>query len=177
MTPVGHTLTGLAIGILATPREWPARRQVAALPAFALLANAPDFPIPYWGHHRYLISHSVFSTCVGVVLLAGIVRLYAGGRIPWHLYVGEALAWYSHLLLDSFYNHGRGIRVYWPFGDGRWRLPIPWFSIMQREPLFGRHNRRVWLIEAVAYGTLLTVTLVASRYFPRRQTHTTRHEG
>lgn len=168
MTPIGHSLTGLSIGIVALPGDWPLRRRLAALPAFVVLANAPDVPLPSWGHDDYYVSHSLLANAMGVVVLATLVRLVAGRRLPLRVYAGGALAWFSHLLLDSFYNHGRGIRVCWPFGNGRLRFPISWFSTMQREPLFSAHNLRVWLIELAAYGTLLVVTLLAVRWFRRR---------
>lgn len=156
MTPVGHTLAGLAIATVAMPRDWSVRSRFATTAALVVLANAPDIPLPGWGHDRYDISHSIFVTLVGVLATAAVVRLAAGpGRIPWRLYLAGGLAWYSHLLMDSFYNHGKGIAIYWPFSDGRLALPVPWFSTMNPRDLFSLHNLQVWTIELAVFGAIL----------------------
>ena len=135
------------------------------LAVFALLANVPDFRLPGWGHDRYDISHSVFVTAVGVVVLGMFAGVATRGRgiLSPALLVGGGLAWYSHLLLDSFYSHGKGIAAFWPFSSARLALPIPCFESMGVDPLFRLHNLRVVAIEAVVYGTILGVTLAVRR--------------
>ena len=114
MTPIGHTLTGLTIGCVVLPTRFSARSKMLTLAVFALLANVPDFRLPGWGHDRYDISHSVFVTAVGVVVLGMFAGVATRGRgiLSPALLVGGGLAWYSHLLLDSFYSHGKGIAAY-----------------------------------------------------------------
>lgn len=161
MTPVGHSLTGLAIGCIVCPASFPLRGKAAALAVFVLLANAPDLPLPSWGHDRYDISHSVFVTTAGIVALA-IMLL----SLPWSrrvltpaLVIGGAVAWYSHLLLDTFYNHGQGLAMFWPLSDARLALPIPWFTTMNRDQIFSEHNARVFGIEGVVYGAVLVLAV------------------
>ena len=72
-----------------------------------------------------------------------------------------AVAWYSHLLLDTLYNHGKGLAIFWPFGSGRVALPIPWFSTLKVIPLLSSHNLRVAAIEGAVYGTALLLIVAA----------------
>ena len=161
MTPIGHTLTGLAMGTLVLPVHWSARAKTVTLAVFAILANTPDLPFPGWGHDRYHVSHSVFVTSVGVIATLLIVRIVDRGsrRVPAAMFVAGAMAWYSHLLLDTFYNHGQGLAIFWPLSDGRVALPIACFSTMKLGHIIGWHNLKVFTIEAVVYGALLALTL------------------
>ena len=70
------------------------------------------------------------------------------------------MAWLSHLLLDSFYNHGRGVLIFWPLSRARLNLAIPWFATLQR-PLsqFRAHTARVLLIEVMVYGAVFGAAL------------------
>ena len=108
MTQVGHTLMGTALGILSLPAHRSPRWKVGYFAIFALLANLPDLPLPYWGHGRYDISHSLFVNLLLSVLAVALcswqpgVHQLMGGRA---VLVAGTLAWLSHLLLDAFYDH------------------------------------------------------------------------
>ena len=167
MTPVGHSLTGLALLTVAIPSEWIPKKRTMFLSAvsFVLLANAPDFPVRGWGHDRYDVSHSVFSTIVGLVVLAIIYRVFFVGalafkRLPTKILVVGGVTWASLLLLDSFYCHGKGVAVLWPIGDGRLRFPIPWFDVL-RDPwsLHWAENLKVMGIEAGVYGAIFLLLI------------------
>ena len=70
-------------------------------------------------------------------------------------------AWLSHLLLDSFYNHGRGIAIYWPFSDGRLNFSMPWFNTLDlSQSAISQHNLTVYWIEFVAYLLVLIIAIV-----------------
>jgi hypothetical protein len=166
MTPIGHTLTGLTIGCIVLPSNFSVRSKTITLAVFALLANLPDLPLPGWGHTRYDISHSLVATTVGIVVLGMIASVTMKGRgiLSPALLVGGGLAWYSHLLLDSFYSHRQGIAIFWPFSSACFALPIPCFESMEVHPLFCLHNFRVFAIEAAVYGTILGLTLAIRRF-------------
>lgn len=158
MTPVGHTLTGFAIASLAMPAGLRPRTKLGVYATMAVLANAPDAPFSWWGHARYDISHSVFVTA-GVVTVLMVLGHYAFGRLPKSLLMGGALAWFSHLLLDTFYNHGKGLAMFWPVSDARVALPVPWFETMSTSELWGMHNLRVFAVEGVVFGVVWLVAI------------------
>ena len=155
---------GATIGTVLLPSSLSRRTRVVALGAMMFLANLPDLPVSGWGHDRYQVSHSLF---VGLLLVGGYA--FIGRCSPlrqtfygsWAFISAGSLALYSHYLLDSFYNHGKGIAIYWPYSDARLALPIPWFSVMQLDPLFCWSNFRTWGIEFLCYGSLLAMVLAA----------------
>lgn len=169
MTQVGHTLTG----VICLPEKEPARWKIAHLAGFVLLANVPDFRFRYLGHHRYFISHTVFMNLFVILHVLPVficlkdIRDKIGG---WSVVVGGVLAWLSHLLLDTFYNHGKGVKMFWPFSEVRLALPIPWFSVVKNPPPpLTSETVQILLIELAFYGTLLLLVVGAkkSRFFQR----------
>jgi len=145
---------------------------VIGFAVFALLADIPDFPFPGWGHYKYHISHSIFVNCglIAIALLGlAVARMWKGLRIPKRVVAGGVVAWASHFLLDSMYNHGLGIRIYWPLGSGSLVLPVPWFSTLEHSPPpLNTHTFRVFAIELVCYSLLLGAVLVARRALKRK---------
>jgi membrane-bound metal-dependent hydrolase YbcI (DUF457 family) len=166
MTSVGHCLTGLSLAALVVPRSWERREKVRAFAALTLVASVPDLPLPFWGHFSYRVSHSLFVNLALVAVVVALLmhsrawRSKAGGR--W-IVAGGAAAWLSHLLLDSFYSHGRGIRIFWPFSDEALSLPVSWLHVLQPESLFNVATLRIFATEAVFYGTILGACLVWRR--------------
>ncbi|MBT3201808.1 MAG: metal-dependent hydrolase [Phycisphaerales bacterium] len=164
MTYIGHTLTGLAIGAAVLPGGLSRRRMLLGMAVFALLADVPDFPLRGWGHDRYDISHSIFVNggIIAVVLLGlWILGKWKGLRVPLGVRVGGVCAWFSHMLLDSMYNHGLGIRIYWPVSSESLVLPVPWFSTLEYSPPpMNAHTARVFAIELACYLPLLLVVLI-----------------
>lgn len=171
MSPIGHSLVGASLAVLAMPRAASPLAWAAGVSAAVVLANLPDAPLPYWGHDAYYISHSLFVTLGAIVLLGAgwfIVRGRHGPNGTRLLIVG-ALAWLSHLLLDSFYNHGQGIAILWPFSERSLNLAIPWFHILDvRCPWYHARNLNVMGIELLAYSPLLACA-IAARVLTRRR--------
>lgn len=170
MTTFGHILFGAAIAAALMP-ERPLRRS-DAIGFFGILlaANLPDLPLPGWGHRVYPVSHSFFANgaIVAVLLLSGegIARLRKttlGRRWPCAVFLAAA----SHMVLDSFYNHGRGLAVFWPFDAGRLALPIPWFSTLNPSlPFWDGYNLSVMGVEILVYTPLLLTVLAVRRRRP-----------
>lgn len=167
MTPIGHSLVGAAIGTAAAASLESGRARRATIVAMTLIANLPDWPLPGWGHSQYAVSHSVVVGVLLVVVAAGLLpsRWKHFGR--WEFLLGGALALFSHYLLDSFYNHGKGIAIFWPLSDARLILPIPWFETMTLRPLFSSHNVRVWAAELTVYGAIFVATWLLAHYVRR----------
>lgn len=155
MTTVGHSLTGLSIAVLTLPRGKSLWWYLVVGHFFIFFANVPDFPLPGWGHDSYHVSHSVFLTALLASLLALLLLLprfsEQVGRKVLYAWAG---AWFSHMLLDSMYNHGQGIGVFWPLSDAHLILTVPWFETLSWPPITER-NLRVFLVEIVVFGAIL----------------------
>jgi len=167
MTPVGHSLIGATIALTVIPSNATAKRTLVTLGALVLLANLPDWPLPWWGHERYDISHSIFSIgrLVGISLFA---FLRSPGAVTWAggtaVVMAGAIAPFSHLLLDTTYNHGIGLAVFWPFGTGRIALPLPWFETLKTPlPAITPHSLHVFAIEFLFYGVIFLIVLLGKR--------------
>jgi membrane-bound metal-dependent hydrolase YbcI (DUF457 family) len=167
MTQVGHTLTGITVGVLCLPKSHSPRGRAAHLILFGLVASIPDFGLPAWGHERYDISHSLFVNSFIILLLALCLALWDKPRHRiggWGVVLGGSLAWLSHLLLDSFYNHGHGVAIFWPFSDAHLALPIPWFSVVYKSPPpLTLETARIYAIELACYGILLLIAVGVRR--------------
>lgn len=160
MSPVGHSLTGLAIAALALPPSRKPSNLCLGACSFIALANLPDWPIPSWGHDRYDISHSLFVNLALICCVALCCQTNPARRVQPRLLLFASVAWLSHLLLDSFYQHGHGIAIGWPFLDLRLNLPFPFFHTvdLSLSPLHPT-NLSVFAIEAIAFSPLLALAL------------------
>lgn len=164
MTGIGHSLTGMSLAALAMPRRWRAPSWLAGMAALAVLANVPDIDLPFWGHAEYLISHSIFVNVALIVAVLAVpaalpaLRRKLGG---WPVLAAGGGAWMSHLLLDSFYGHGKGIRIFWPFSsEAALNLAIPWFRNYPGGWPLDAARLKVMAIEVLFYGPLLAICLL-----------------
>jgi len=159
MTTVGHSLTGLSLAVLTLPRGKTLLWYLVVGHFFVFFANVPDFPLPGWGHASYHVSHSIFLTALLASLLALLLLLPKfSTQVGKRVVLAWGAAWFSHMLLDAMYNHGRGIGIFWPFSDAHLVLPVPWFETLTWPPK-SDHNLRVFLIELGVYGALLCTSL------------------
>ncbi len=155
--------------------------------AFIAIANLPDWPLPGWGHSNYKVSHSIFVNLALIIICVLLLRIKWGrarfvrstGRRPevgravpgnlacpdfttvsWGMIIGGAAAWLSHLLLDSFYNHGLGIAIFWPFSTARLALPMPWFHTWSSvPPPLNADTFYICLVETLFYGPILLLAI------------------
>ena len=175
MTPIGHSLMGLSFAAFVVPVNGKASilnwRSFGIACAFVALANLPDWPLPNWGHDRYDISHSIFvnlGLIVSVILLAKVFakrRWFCRNRFL----ALAMLAWLSHLPLDTFYNHGNGLGLFWPVSQQRLSLAMPWFGNWDlSQPVTSPHNLSVFGNEFLAYFPILLGALLIS-FKVRRQ--------
>lgn len=163
MTPVGHSLAGLSLGVLGARPDAGRRARAWFLAAFVVLPNLPDLPVPGWGHDDYAVSHSLFVNlalaALATVALAAWPRAWAAAGGARGVGCG-VLAWQSHLLLDSFYNHHRGVAIFWPISRARLDLALPWFRTLRGWTL-DVTTLRILLVEAAFYGAILAAAIVA----------------
>ncbi len=171
MTQVGHSLVAVTIGVVTVPQTAPARVKSLYYAVLVVLANVPDFPVAGWGHDAYHVSHSIFVNLALIVLClsVGVLAWRLRHRVVrWRVVLGGVAAWLSHLLLDSMYNHGRGVAIFWPFSDARLALPVPWFSTVRNpRPFTDWQTLQVAVIEFVSYGALLGAVLLVQRFIRR----------
>jgi len=175
MTPIGHSLIGLFFAAFAVPSKgkasisgWPS---VGIACAFVALANLPDWPLPNWGHDRYDISHSVFVNIGLIGLVVVLTKVFANQtRLSQNRFLTlAAMAWLSHLLLDTFYNHGEGLGLLWPVSKQRLSLAMPWFENWDlSQPVMSPDNLSVFGIEFLAYFPILLAALFVSYKLRRR---------
>jgi hypothetical protein len=171
MTNVGHNLTGIALGIICLPKGSSLLRTSVHLLVFITLSMMPDHDIPGWGHSNYRVSHSLFVhlSPMGVaIMLLAWKRGWRARLGGWPVVICGGLAWMSHFLLDTFYNHGAGLAMFWPFSATRVSLPIPCFSTLSHGPdSFWSHNLRVYAVETACYGPLVLLALAARMIFSK----------
>jgi membrane-bound metal-dependent hydrolase YbcI (DUF457 family) len=164
VTQFGHIIIGISFGTLCIPSKFNIRRKILFLLPFAFVANIPDIAIGGWGHDKYHFSHSIFVNFSFICLLF-VVWMFLSSLFRWKRHLGIAAgiscAWLSHLLLDSFYNHGRGIKIFWPVSDSALRFPIPWLNIKDISiSYFSWYNTKIYLIEVFTFTPILIFCLL-----------------
>jgi len=122
--PIAHGLVGASLVELLRPSSQP--RSAKLLLLGALLAIAPDFDYALnwlrisWGGWHHGFTHSIpFALVVGLVLIV-IFR-------DWSVrsYLAFTLAYMSHALLDFLFTESRGVALWWPFTNYRYKLRLP----------------------------------------------------
>ena len=100
------------------------------------------------------------------LLLIAVAFLILRKRIGKPILVLGATAWLTHLLLDSFYNHNRGIAIYWPFSDSRLNFGMPWFNNLDlsQSPI-SNDNLWVYIVEAIAFAPVLAVAIAGTNWY------------
>ncbi len=119
--PVAHGLLGAAV-VAALGEQAPPKRRAAQIAVGAFIGILPDFDYglhafikgPY-GWHHYFTHSFAFAAAVGV--LTALVM----GRPSARTMLAFSLATASHPVLDYFFTEGRGIALFWPFTDFRYR--------------------------------------------------------
>jgi membrane-bound metal-dependent hydrolase YbcI (DUF457 family) len=161
MTTLGHSLTGLAaLAFCLPPRLGWLERLLGAI-GFIALASIPDWPLPFWGHHQLSVSHSLWVNLALCATLAALFwkivpRPFSRRRIL----ACAAVAWLSHLLLDTLYGDLPGVAIYWPFSDALASLPLPWLkTLAQVPPPFDPAVIRILLLEALTFAPLVVVAI------------------
>ena len=173
MTPFGHVIIGISCGNLVSPSRLAIWQKMVLLSLFALFANIPDFALNGWGHDKYYFSHSVFVN-FGLIcfLFAAWIILCSLSKWEKHLNIaiGLSCAWLSHLLLDSFYNHGQGIGIFWPISNSALTLPMPWLNVRDVSiPYFAWHNTKIYLIEVITFAPILFLSLLLCHFKSRKK--------
>lgn len=173
MSPVGHSIIGLSVAAIALPqaksKSFSSRLSILCI--FVALANLPDWPVPHWGHDRYDISHSVFVNLALVTTAIVCWRVFDGMRTRFAMGAVclGASACLSHLLLDTFYQTGKGLAMFWPFSDAKLHIPIHGFHrVHLYEPIWSEDNLSVFWNETQAFSPVLVTALIMCWWLERR---------
>jgi hypothetical protein len=168
MSPVGHSLLGSAIGVLVMPRELRPPAKAAFIATFIVLGNLADAWLPFVGWKWYRISHSVFvnlAICLIAIAASRLLRSKFPNICRRDVLLGAAAACLSHLLLDTFYNHGEGVQILWPLSDVSVALPLPWFSHWPtKPPFFTWELFQASVIEIFFYAPFLAAAIFWRRF-------------
>jgi hypothetical protein len=164
MTSIGHSIVGASFSVASLPAGASRRYKFLNLLVFILLANFPDIPMPHWSHDFYDFSHSLLVNLALIMLATAILIQFPKVRkLPGlhRLIILGACAWLSHLLLDTFYNHGKGLLIFWPLSTASLALPIPWFSVLPMEPFLNIVKiLKIFLFELLSYVPLLFFSIL-----------------
>jgi hypothetical protein len=174
MTIIGHSLIGATLAVLFSPALLYERRKSIIIGAFIFVAYIPDLPLPGWGHWRYHISHSVFVNLllIGPTVLVMLYLKYAKNIGSYAIILAVPVAWLSHFVLDSLYNHGQGVGIFWPFSANKLALPVSWFSTLKATQMFlSLHNLKVFLIELLVYVPIFSVAYFVRKRFAKSHVH------
>lgn len=93
----------------------------------ALLAISPDFDYILnwlridWGGWHHGFTHSIpFALLIGFVMIA----VFRDWKV--RSYLVFTLAYVSHTLLDLMFTESRGVALWWPFTNYRYKLRLPY---------------------------------------------------
>ncbi|MCK4908776.1 MAG: metal-dependent hydrolase [Planctomycetes bacterium] len=161
MTLVGHSLIGLSVGALFLPRNLGRGSWIPIMACAALLANLPDFDFPSWGHKLYLVSHSIFvlSILAGVLILPERLLLFFMSFTKKRLFLFNWFCFASHLLLDTLYSSGSGLRMFWPISKKYLHFPISFFQTVSPKNWSSTTNMKEYGLEFLVFGAVLGIVL------------------
>jgi len=139
-----------------------------------LLSICPDFDyllnwfrISGGGWHHGFTHSILFAISVGL-----ITAMVLGERHVRSVILYSAVT-VSHTLLDFMMTESRGVALWWPFTDQRYKLRLPnpidytWSSTSLREATFDLF--RISLVEVMIFAPLLLVVLLLKRLWVERR--------
>ena len=162
--PLAHALVGGSLTVAAWPVTTPAgfRRGLAA---GAVLGACPDLDYMLnWlklggrGWHHGFTHSVVFALVVGFIASRVLgVRGWRGALVC----VGAVL---SHPLLDYLLTESRGVALWWPVTDQRFKLGMEWSYYQLATASQGwRAFGKLLGIELVIFGPILAIAAALSR--------------
>ena len=177
-SPIGHTLAGFAIGLLARPDPSASPGQLQSSPYLfptlgALVAALPDADLLIPNFHR-AATHSLGATAL-LIILTAVVTGQVTGRVRWRLVLLVAAAQGSHVLMDwlgADPTSPAGVQAFWPFDSRFYISGLDWFPQTERgleNPGAFDKNLRALLFELSTMAPLVLVSWWARLWATRRR--------
>ena len=164
--PVAHSLIGATVAAALAKRS-EARWQVLCLSA--LLAVCPDFD--------YLLNllrigrggwHHGFTHSIVFALFAGALTALAYGWRSLHGFIVFSSVTASHTLLDYVMTESRGVSLWWPFTDRRYKFrgpnPIDYTWDDSSFWTAAADILRISLTEVLVFAPILLLVILLKRY-------------
>lgn len=164
--PIAHGLLGASVMAGWYP---PSKHRWKMLLVGAILGIAPDFDYALnwlriaWGGWHHGFTHSIpFALLVGVVMIA----VFRDWRV--RSYLVFTFSYMSHTLLDLLFTESRGVALWWPFTNHRYKLELP--SLIDYS---WRHSStlatfvdvlKICLAELLIFGPILLIGIWSGGY-------------
>lgn len=171
--PVAHGLLGAAVA--ATLSQESRSLHWKPLLIGALLGICPDFDyalnwlrISGGGWHHGFTHSIVFALAVGLIMAS----VFGGGKWRSVLLFSGALV--SHTLLDFMLTESRGVALWWPFSDQRYKLRLPnpidytWSDNSFWEAVID--VLKISFTELIIFAPILVIVVFAKRLLLDRRT-------
>jgi membrane-bound metal-dependent hydrolase YbcI (DUF457 family) len=169
--PVAHGLLG--VSVVAALRHPSQSDRWRPLLAGAFLAICPDFDYALnWLRISGGGWHHGFTHSILFALILGLVTAALSGERKVRNAILFSAATASHALLDYLMTESRGVALWWPFTDGRYRLrlinPInyTWSDATVWEAALG--VLRISLVELVIFAPIPLTVVLAQRLWVER---------
>ena len=122
--PVAHGLIGASVVVALRPTDQPGRWKWLAFGAF--LGVAPDFDYALnWLRISHGGWHHGFTHSIPFALVVGLVIIITLRQREWRSFLIVSGAYVSHTLLDFMLTESRGVALWWPFTNQRYKLRLP----------------------------------------------------
>ena len=122
--PVAHGLVGAGVVAALLPSAQPGRWKWLAFGAF--LGVAPDFDYALnWLRVSRGGWHHGFTHSIPFALVVGLVTIILLRQWKVRSFLIVTAAYVSHTLLDYMLTESRGVALWWPFTNYRYKLRLP----------------------------------------------------
>jgi len=164
--PVAHGLIGASVVAALRPSAEPGRWKWLAFGAF--LAVTPDFDFALnWLHISRGGWHHGFTHSIPFALVVGLVMPIVLRQWNVRGFLLISATYVSHTLLDFALTESRGVALWWPFTDHRYRLRLPnpidytWSDDSWAQAAIDLV--KISFIELLVFGPILLVVILAGQ--------------
>ena len=163
--PVAHALVGASAVAALRPSDQKGGWKWLALGAF--LGVAPDFDYTLnWLRISFGGWHHGFTHSIPFALLVGLVTIVILRQWSVRSFIVFTSAYVSHTLLDFILTESRGVALWWPFTNYRYKLRFPnpidytWDNHSFTQAAIDL--LKISLVELLLFGPILLIVLFAA---------------